>query len=199
MRRQQIAQQSFVLGVHIGIQQADGDRLEAARCKRRHQVARGAVEVYRGQDRAVGEDPFGDLEARRARDDGIGLLVLQIIDVVAAMALEDENIAEALRRDERRRKSLSLEHGIGGDGRSVGEVLDRPEGYAALDDGVDRAKIRRLRDTGNLGNADAVRPDRNQVRERATHLDADAHATRFLNAPAEGFPKPASISKFSPP
>jgi hypothetical protein len=73
------------------------------------------ADIQRRFNRAVREYPLADLEARRPRHDRCGLLVLQIIDARATVALQGEDVAEAFGGDERGRESLALEYRVGRD------------------------------------------------------------------------------------
>ena len=85
---------AFVRGVAVGVQEADGDRLDAFGAQRaRGGAHRGGVE--RGQNVAVAVHPLGDFQAVAARHQRFGELQEQVVDVVALLGAHLQDVAEA--------------------------------------------------------------------------------------------------------
>src|SRR5262245_52126179 len=100
--------------VDVRIDEADRERLVATGLERRDEPPHRVLDVESGLDRTVGQNALGDLEACLARHDRLWLLVLKIIDALTTVTLQGQDVAEALRGDERRREPLALEDGVGG-------------------------------------------------------------------------------------
>ena len=84
-----------MVGIAVRVQKRDGDRLDAARNDRADETLDFGV-VERVQDRPVGEDALVDLEPQVARHELAGRLDREVVHVVAMLAADLEDVAEAL-------------------------------------------------------------------------------------------------------
>ena len=111
-------QPPLVEGVHVGVQQADRQRLHALGGQLGDDSA-GSVLVEGAKDRAVGQEPLADLtpqapwhERRRRVDE-------EVVHVVATFVTDLERVAEPLGGQERRPRALALDERVGREGRAV--------------------------------------------------------------------------------
>ena len=95
------AKAAFVAVVEEGEQQADGDRFHPGLADRGDQGGKLIV-GKRGDDRALGVDPLGDLEAVAARDQHRGRVLQQVVEIGARRAAQFQDVAEAARGHEGR-------------------------------------------------------------------------------------------------
>jgi hypothetical protein len=100
------------------------------------------------------------------------ILLQQVVERPPRLAPDPDDILETGRGDQRDAGAAALEHGIGGDGRSVHDIQPRPDGRDVGDAGDDRAR-RVVRRRPHLVDRDAVGPEAHQVGERAAGVDAD--------------------------
>ena len=96
-------------------QEADGDRLRIDVAERR--------EVERGDD-ALRPHPFADGVALLERDERLGVVDVEPVEVRPVLASQVQQVLEALGGDERRARSRPLEQRVRRDRRAVGEPLD---------------------------------------------------------------------------
>ena len=108
-----------MLGVAVGVQQADGDRLglepatsSASACGRFRLERRAARR--RGPSARRGDAALGRHERRRVRG-------AQAVEVAARLAAELDDVGEALGGDERGARALALEQRVRRDGHAVRE------------------------------------------------------------------------------
>jgi hypothetical protein len=121
---QKVVHPPFVVGIAIGVQQANGHRLRALAL---HQVLHRGKEVpfVEGHDNlAARADPFGDFHRHVQRDDGRGLFAGECIDVGSQLALQHQQVPEAARDKQHGAAALALDHGIGGHGGAVAQLRD---------------------------------------------------------------------------
>ncbi len=146
-----IARGALVLGVGVGVQEADGDRLDALRAAG---VGDGVElgELERDEDAAVAVDPLAHLEAQPPRHERLRLAADEVVHVGPVSAADLEHVAEAARGDERRQGAVALGQRVDDDRRAVDEVPDALEGDLAVGQagehalGQARRRRRRLRD-----------------------------------------------------
>ena len=171
--------------IDVGVEQADRDRLVVAGLELRQQVAlqRDLVERLRGG--SVCEHALADLEGVAPRHDRLRLLVEQVVDLPAIVALQTEQVAKALGHQEGEARAFALENRVGGDGRAVREILDRGEVQPRRLDRVVRPDIRARRRAGYLGDHDPVAVEGDEIRECAADFDAYAHVLVLRCAGAE--------------
>ena len=107
---------SLVRRVAEGEEQAYGDRLGV-------EVGHGR-EVER-RDQAVRPDPFLDADAVLERDERLGMVEVEPVEVRAVLSAQMQKVLEADRRHERRPRPFSLQQGVRRDRRAVAEALER--------------------------------------------------------------------------
>jgi hypothetical protein len=73
---------------------------------------------------AGGADPLRHLARALARDQGLGLAVEEVVDVVARLAPDLQDVAEPERGDQPEACTLALEEGVRRDGRTVDDLGD---------------------------------------------------------------------------
>ena len=170
----------LVRGVRVAVEKADRDGLIVAALQRLGDaVPRGRL--VQGCDHlAVGAHALGDLEGIAARHHRLGLAVMDVVDGAPALALQDEQVAEALGGEERDPCALALEHRVGGDGRAVHEIASGGQRQTALVERGDGAQVGRMRRARHLGDAHAAALERDEIGERAA--DLDPHPDRVAHA-----------------
>jgi hypothetical protein len=136
--------------------------------------------VQRLARRAVGQHALRHFEAVAPAQRRRRLLVGEIVDVAPVVALQEQQVAESLGRDECDFRALALEHGVGRHGRAVTEIVYALEVEARCPQCVKRADIRAARRAGYFRHHDPLATDRDQVGERTPHFDAHAHAARSV-------------------
>ena len=112
------------VGVEVGEEQADRDRLGAAVADQRS-ASRSRLAVAERLDDPLRPDPLGGLEAQLALDQRRRLRRAEAVEVGAVLAGDLEQVGEAAGRDQRRAGAAFLEQGVGADRHPVGEGLDR--------------------------------------------------------------------------
>ena len=118
-----VAHGPLVDGVCAGMQQAHGDALDAVR----HQIADGAmhaVAVQRDEHPSGRGEPLRDGHDPLSRDDGVGLLEIEVVLVVAPLVGDLEDVPEPLRDDGADGGAPALNQGVG---RECGPVNDRAD------------------------------------------------------------------------
>ena len=109
--RKHLSNGAFVLGIGVGIQQAHGHRNRLRRPQlrndRAHLFQRRAFE-----HRTFGRNPLGNLHAQRTGDQGLRVLDLQVVDVVAEFVPHLEHVAEPAGGDERGDRSAPFDQRV---------------------------------------------------------------------------------------
>src|SRR5580704_3671170 len=164
-----------MLGIGVGVEQADRDRAIAAGLERRDQRAPDRGFVERRDDRAVGAEPLRRLEAILAAHRRRGLGVEEVVDVAPVVALHEQQVAKTRRGDEGHRRYLALQYSVGGDRRAVAEIFDAREVDARRGECCERTDVWVSRRARHLGDDDLAAVDGYQVGEGAADLDANAH------------------------
>jgi hypothetical protein len=100
------------------VKEADGDRLHPVPDQRPDRPAQARL-VEGDEDLAVEGDPLADLADARARDQRGGLLDEEVVELVALLAADDEDVAEAPGREERDVSALPLDDDVRAEGRAV--------------------------------------------------------------------------------
>jgi hypothetical protein len=111
-----------VLGREVREEQANRDRLDARLADLGHQ----ALQLVLAQilDDPVRAGPLGGAEPALGPDQGRGLGRAEVIEPRPVLTRDLEQVLKAPRRDQRRRRPLLREEGVGPDGHPVGERLD---------------------------------------------------------------------------
>ncbi|OGL13923.1 MAG: hypothetical protein A3F92_02765 [Candidatus Rokubacteria bacterium RIFCSPLOWO2_12_FULL_71_22] len=133
----------LVRRVQVGVQEADRERRDAARAELAHGPARVGL-VERRAHRAVRQDPLGHLADQPARHQRRGLLDLQIVDLVALLAPDDQHVAEAARGQESDAARLALDDDVRAERRAVHDLGRVAPGHAAPRDQRVEARQARL-------------------------------------------------------
>jgi hypothetical protein len=102
----------LVAGIGVGVQEDDGDRRDTAPPEPAEPDGE-LNRVERLPHAAVGLRPLVDLEAEVARDEGLGLGDVQIIELELALPPDLEGVREPGRRDQSRAGARALDEGIG--------------------------------------------------------------------------------------
>ena len=169
--------------IAVGVQETDGDGLDAGLLEARDGVARDRLVQHR-EHAAVGGDALFDLESHVTGYERRRLVDEQVVHVVAAFAPDLDGVAEPRGGQKSRPGALALDERVGGQRRPVYEGADiggaRPgiveHGHYALLDGLRRV----LGSREELADLDSacrvVHPD--EVGEGATDVDADASVLR---------------------
>ena len=165
----------LVLGVEIGVQEADGDRVDGELAEPGRQRAHLRI-VERLHDRSVRCHPLGELEAQPALDEGWRLAPEEVVHVRDPQAPELEDVAEPSRRDQGRLGAETLQNGVRRHRGAVHDLRHRDWACAAgepgdrLDHGQVVARWRREELAHLHPPVGRVEQD---VGERAAHIDAD--------------------------
>jgi hypothetical protein len=133
---QQLLGEQLVGRVRVGVQEGDGDRLDAVLAQRLERPGDVLADQL-GLDRAVGHQPLGDGVDAAARHQRRRVAGEDVVEVVAVGAADLEHVAEAARRQQPHHGAAPLEQRVEADRGAVDEELGGGEGVAA-DRGVDR-------------------------------------------------------------
>ena len=165
--------------VGVGVEQADGDRLDALGLEVLDD-RRNAAQVERRALAAVVREPARHLAPQVARHERRRLHVVEV-EVVGAIAARDlERVAEALSGDQRRLHALALGDRVDDERGAVREEADVSARDAALRDHVEDAALEVGRRRSGLRGQDllpaglGVGRERHEVGERPT--DVRRHA-----------------------
>ena len=114
----------LVSGVGVGVEEADGERLDGGRVDQiAHRLAY-LPEIQRLDHRAVGRDAFTDLPAAAARDERIGPSQPEVEQVVALLEAHVEEVPEPFGHQHPRRRPAPLDDRVGDEGGAVGDRVD---------------------------------------------------------------------------
>ena len=119
-RGERLAQRLLVLGVPVGVQEADRDRLRVVR----GDLLRDAGGILERPQRAAGRHPLGRADAALGRDERRRVGGAEPVEVGARLAAELDDVLEAGGGDEDGARRLALEQRVRGDRGAVGEGLD---------------------------------------------------------------------------
>jgi hypothetical protein len=141
------AHAALVLGVGIGVDEADGDGLDAALAQDRGHAPRPGV-VDRLEELAVVADALVDLEAVAPADVRRRDVLVGVPEVLLRTSADLDDVAEARRRDHRGAREGARDQGVRRHRRSVREdchvaQVDLGRVAHAVDHGVDRIGGRR--------------------------------------------------------
>jgi len=172
-------QPSLVRWVHVRVQQADRDRLDALGDQLADDPARSVL-VEGLPDLAIGQEPLAHFAAKPPRHEGRRRIDEEVVHVVAAFVADLERVAEALGGQERRPRALALDERVGRERRAVD---DGPHGACGnrrlLEERADALldRVRRIFRRGeDLAHARGPRRrvDDDEVGEGAADVDAQA-------------------------
>ena len=176
----------FVVGVDVGVQEADRDRLDAfslQRAARRLDVAELQLAVHL----AGAEHSLIDLDGEMARHQRPVALEQQIVGFRPVAAADGVDVAGALGDDQRRLGALALDQRVDRDGRAVDQFVDGAGFESALADAIDDAldQMRRRRQALGLDEALGAVVEPDQIGECAANIDCnDDHAPSPCRIPS---------------
>ena len=198
-----IADRVLVHRVQVGVEQADGDRLHLLLREKACKLS-DAGGLRRALDPAGRVEAFLDLEAKAPRHEGGGKLDEEVVDVIAGLPAELEDVAEPGRGDEGGPRPRPLDDGV----RCLGGRMDhlahggrvhraRPEEPPDPLDGP-RRKVSARREylLGREHRPPAVHED--DVGERPPDVDADGERTRTLDPFHPATPLPFTHARAHP-
>ena len=118
---QDLAGALLVGGIGVGVEEADGDRFHALGLELRGRLAEGGL--VEGADHLAGRvEALRHPEAAVARHQGRRLLEVDIVEGGPDLALDLQQVAEALGGDEPGGREAALDDGVGGHRRPVDDV-----------------------------------------------------------------------------
>ena len=188
---QELGDPPLVGRVQVGEEQADGDRLGAARAHGLGQAQRLALGEL-GDDDAVGADPLGGLEAQLRIDQRGGLGGAEAVEVGPVLPGDLEDVGEPLGRDQGGAGAGFLEQRVGPHGHPVGECLDlggdRGGALQHLLDRCDHSQRLVLRGGRGLRGVDPLAVDEDRVGEGPADVDSEEHGLKLAEgvAPRSG-------------
>ena len=169
---QRLAGHDLMRRVGVGMQEADGDGLDAEAVEMMRQpFERRHVEG--DEHLARGVHPLVRLEGEVARHQRARAMEIEVEGVRPVAAAERVDVAKALRGDERGGGPAAFQHGVDRNGRAVQQFVHRRHiaaGEAQRGGGPDG---RIGRDGQRLGGDDGAVLEADEVREGAADIDAD--------------------------
>ena len=176
---QQRADALLVPGVAVAVQQAHRDRPDPARLDGVGNLLH-ALLVQRHQHVAVHRHPLDRTEAVHARYQRFRELQLQVIQVVAALGADAQDVLETIRGDQRRRRAAAFQHRVGDHrGRAEDRGHVAAPSLAHLQQLVDALQHRAGRVVGRaqylVGMHDPGIVEQCQVGERAAGIESEFH------------------------
>ena len=127
----------LVGGIAVGVEQRDGDGLDA----RRPQALDDGVHLGRGERRAlaaVGQHPRAEAQAQAGRHQRLRLLEGEVVGVVAGLAPDLEGVLVAGGGDEPGRRALALDERVGDERGAVDDVAHLARAHARPGQGTAR-------------------------------------------------------------
>ena len=172
-----LLEQPLVRRVGVGVEQADGDRLDALVEQAAHR-ALGVSGLQRLADVSSGVDPLVHRDPQMARHQDRRLLPGHVVEPRHPKRADLEHVAEALGRDQAGARALALEDRVRGHGGAVADLLHLGRrGADLLEHGRepehDGARIVVDGRGDLLGVEPAVGPQHHDVGEGAADVHAD--------------------------
>ena len=170
----------LVLGVHEREEVGDRDRGNTVRIAQALDLLAQPRLVERHEHGAVAQHALGNAHAARPRHEVPRLHPVQIEVIRPRDTLDAQDVAEAVRRQQRDVGALALDEGVRRHRRAVDEVRDLVRVETRLGERVEDG-LRRLRRRGeHLGHADLARllVERDKIGEGAAGVDAGSDAHR---------------------
>jgi len=170
---------ALMCAVAIGVQEADGDRLDAVGLELAGGFAH-LVEIDRGHNLAVAVHALRDLETVAARHQRVGILQEEIVDVVALLGAHLQDVAEAGSGDQAELGAFPLDQRIGDEGRAMYDLAHLGESDAGIGDELAEAlqradrRIMRRRQAFVQQDLGALGVEQDEVGERPPDVEADA-------------------------
>ena len=189
----------LVLRIHVGVDEADGDRLHPLLAQPLGEPVEGRP-VDRRQNLARATRTFLDLEAKSALYEGFRFAEAEVVQPRRTKPGELQNITKPPGGDERDLAAPAFDECIGGDRRTVGELRnlrgrDSRVGEQPSHAVFDRAAVVVGRRENLLGVHGAVQPEDDDVGEGPPDVDAQSHplspSVRAAPSPVAGSTIPA--------
>ena len=163
----------LVIGMGVGVQEPDRDRLNSGRPPVRSDLPHPR-NIERNHDLALGRHPLIDLPSERAWHKRVGLVHEDVILFKSLLESHLQDIAKASCGQERGPCPFSLDQGVRRKGRTVDEDIDirrRNSGFTQNQvKGLENADLRCPRSRQDLGGATPHRRVENDVGEGATNI-----------------------------
>ena len=177
--------------VGVGVEEADGERLDAGRVDQIAHRRAHFLRIQRLDHRTVGRDPLADLPAAAARDEGIGPPEPEVEQVVALLEAHVEDVAEPRGHQHPGRRPATLDDRVGDEGGAVGDRIDPGHRDVLAGEQGGRALDHRGRGVGRRGeplvdrDPAAVFVEEGEVGERPSdvHAEPPGHGWGGLLAP----------------
>ena len=190
----------LVGAARVGVEERDRDRLDALAREEidgRASTLAGSSGVRTSPARP---EPLGDLAPPAPRHERRRALEVDVVEPRQPEPPDLEEVAEPRRREEPRPRAAALEDRVRGHGRAVDQLADVGRADAGRRHQLARALDDRLGVVAGGGEhlpreRPPVRPDQDQVGERAADVDAQAMSSSGLSGPAdlEVAPAPSAI------
>ena len=119
LRAHEFAGRVLVHGIGIGVQEADGERLDAGRFDEVADRRAGAFEVQGRDHLSVVTDPLRDLAAQVPRNERIGPCEPKVEQVVALLEAHVEDVAEPRGHQHAGLRAAPFDDRVGDEGRAV--------------------------------------------------------------------------------
>ena len=180
---QHLAHRLLVRRVGVGVDERYGHGLDAVALQIRHGVTHG-LRIQSNVFFTFMGSSFSDLDPQVPRNQRLGLLPLEVVELGDADAAQLQHVAESPRGDEAGASSLALDDRVGRDGGAVNHRaavggLELQLLQQALDEGEDTLLVGLGRGDALCNMHRAVVLDQHHVRERAADIHADGK-TRHL-------------------
>ena len=114
---------TLVGGIGVGVQETDGEALDAILHQRRHFCER-RVDIERDLDRAIGRETFRGLAPPWPRHQRLRHLDEEVVQLVLALAADLQQVAEACGREQPGLGALALDQRIGEQRGGVDHAAD---------------------------------------------------------------------------
>ena len=179
LRAHELARRVLVDGIGVGVQEADGERLDAGRLDEVADRRPDALEVQGRDHPSVVTHPLRDLPAQAPRNKGIGPREPKIEQVVALLEAHVEDVAEPRGDQHPGLRATPFDDRVGDQRRAVRDGFDLGHGHVFAPQEGSRAFNHRNRGVGRRGEAlqhrdlAAAFVEQCEVGERPTDVDAE--------------------------
>ena len=177
--------------VAVGMEERDRDRPDPLVAEDRRRPADRRL-VEGNEHRAVREHPLGDAESQPAGDHRLGQADEHVVDVVADLPGQLEDVAEALGREQAGLRALAFEDDVGDESGRVDHLAGPGEevgdGGGEVADAAHHRLLGRMRGGQGLFDPDGAVGivDQGEVGERAADVDAEAKGGCHVASPVVG-------------
>ena len=153
LRAHELARRVLVDGIGIGVQEADGERLDAGRFDEVADRRPGALEVQGRDHLSVVTHPLADLPAQAPWCERVGPREPKIEQVVALLEAHVEDVAEPRGHQHAGLRPAPFDDRVGDEGRAVGDGFDLGHGHVFAPQKGGGAFNHRNRGVGRRGEA----------------------------------------------